>query len=59
MILYLGMVWVWFGYFGIMQKRKPLLRKGFRSGRNRTRTCDPIDVNDVLYQLSHATMRFP
>ena len=27
------------------------------SGRNRTRTCDPIDVNDVLYQLSHATMR--
>ncbi len=25
-------------------------------GRNRTRTCDPIDVNDVLYQLSHATM---
>lgn len=27
-------------------------------GRNRTRTCDPIDVNDVLYQLSHATMRF-
>ena len=28
-------------------------------GRNRTRTCDPIDVNDVLYQLSHATMSFP
>ena len=27
-------------------------------GRNRTRTCDPIDVNDVLYQLSHATMPF-
>ena len=25
-------------------------------GRNRTRTCDPIDVNDVLYQLSHATL---
>ena len=25
----------------------------------RTRTCDPIDVNDVLYQLSHATMCFP
>ena len=21
-----------------------------------TRTSDPIDVNDVLYQLSHATM---
>ena len=27
-------------------------------GRNRTRTCDPIDVNDVLYQLSHATVFF-
>ena len=27
-------------------------------GRNRTRTCDPIDVNDVLYQLSHATISF-
>ena len=25
-------------------------------GRNRTRTCDPIDVNDMLYQLSHATL---
>lgn len=24
-------------------------------GRNRTRTCDPIDVNDVLYQLSQQT----
>ena len=24
-------------------------------GRNRTRTCDPIDVNDVLYQLSQST----
>ena len=22
-----------------------------------TRTSDPIDVNDVLYQLSHATIR--
>ena len=29
--------------------------EGFSGGRNRTRTCDPIDVNDVLYQLSHAT----
>ena len=28
---------------------------GIHGGRNRTRTCDPIDVNDVLYQLSHAT----
>ena len=31
-------------------------REAFYGGRNRTRTCDPIDVNDVLYQLSHATM---
>ena len=23
----------------------------FKSGRNRTRTCDPIDVNDVLSAL--------
>ena len=30
--------------------------QGFYGGRNRTRTCDPIDVNDVLYQLSHATI---
>ena len=29
---------------------------GIHGGRNRTRTCDPIDVNDVLYQLSHATI---
>ncbi len=39
-------------------KEKPvfsgLLRFG---GRNRTRTCDPIDVNDVLYQLSQQTMK--
>ena len=40
------------------QKEKPLIYKGFPGvgGRNRTRTCDPIDVNDVLYQLSHATL---
>ncbi len=40
-----------------MGKRKPsnLAIRGFGGGRNRTRTCDPIDVNDVLYQLSHAT----
>ena len=37
--------------------KKPLKIKGFHGGRNRTRTCDPIDVNDVLYQLSHATIR--
>ena len=23
--------------------------QGFERGRNRTRTCDPIDVNDVLW----------
>ena len=36
--------------------KEPLIYKGSWSGRNRTRTCDPIDVNDVLYQLSHATI---
>ena len=25
-------------------------------GRNETRACDPIAVNDALYQLSHATL---
>ena len=32
------------------------ISESFGGGRNRTRTCDPIDVNDVLYQLSHATL---
>ena len=40
---------------GMGKKKEPLIYKGSRGGRNRTRTCDPIDVNDVLYQLSHAT----
>ena len=44
---------------GMGKKKEPLIYKGSCGGRNRTRTCDPIDVNDVLYQLSHATMRFP
>ena len=46
---------------GERAKRKSLdFSRLFRvGGRNRTRTCDPIDVNDVLYQLSHATMSFP
>ena len=35
--------------------KKPLISE-WLCGRNRTRTCDPIDVNDVLYQLSHATL---
>ena len=41
---------------GMGKKKEPLIYKGSRGGRNRTRTCDPIDVNDVLYQLSHATL---
>ena len=44
------------GYLSLEKMKKPLKIKGFRGGRNRTRTCDPIDVNDVLYQLSHATI---
>ena len=40
---------------GMGKKKEPLIYKGSYGGRNRTRTCDPIDVNDVLYQLSHAT----
>ena len=44
------------GYSPLEKTKKPLKIKGFHGGRNRTRTCDPIDVNDVLYQLSHATM---
>ncbi len=41
----------------LTQKESPRKLSVFKglSGRNRTRTCDPIDVNDVLYQLSHAT----
>ena len=38
-----------------LTNEKTLENQGFSGGRNRTRTCDPIDVNDVLYQLSHAT----
>ena len=30
-------------------KKRPFERMG--GGRYKTRTCDPIDVNDVLYQL--------
>ncbi len=41
---------------GMGKKKEPLIYKGSCGGRNRTRTCDPIDVNDVLYQLSHATI---
>ena len=41
---------------GMGKKKEPLIYKGSCGGRNRTRTCDPIDVNDVLYRLSHATI---
>ena len=44
------------GYLPLEKMKEPLIYKGSWSGRNRTRTCDPIDVNDVLYQLSHATL---
>ena len=40
-----------------LTKKVPDFSRTFNvGGRNRTRTCDPIDVNDVLYQLSHATI---
>ncbi|MBR7174590.1 MAG: hypothetical protein IKD50_09210, partial [Clostridia bacterium] len=34
------------------KRRKSLISQGLSwvGGRNRARTCDPIDVNDVLYQ---------
>ena len=41
---------------GEMKKVLDLQGLSWVGGRNRTRTCDPIDVNDVLYQLSHATL---
>ena len=56
--MYKKAVGVRLGYSPLEKKKKPLKIKGFSSGRNRTRTCDPIDVNDVLYQLSHATLQF-
>ena len=33
-----------------------VIASGILSGASRTRTYDPIDVNDVLYRLSHGTM---
>ena len=38
--------------------RKKALPMTGGSGDSWTRTNDPIDVNDVLYRLSHATMSF-
>ena len=39
------------GYLPLEKMKKPLKIKGFHGGRNRTRTCDPIDVNDVLWAI--------
>ena len=36
------------------QKNQPV--SDWLSGASRTRTYDPIDVNDVLYRLSHGTI---
>ena len=44
---------------GQTRKRKTLasvILQGFCGGDSWTRTNDPIDVNDVLYRLSHATL---
>ena len=44
---------------GEWQKNEALELQGLRSGGDSwTRTNDPIDVNDVLYRLSHATLPF-
>ena len=40
---------------GDNEKTHPLL-DGLFCGDSWTRTNDPIDVNDVLYRLSHATL---
>ena len=39
----------------LIATKKPALA-GWLRGASRTRTYDPIDVNDVLYRLSHGTM---
>ena len=41
-------VGVGLGYKPSKNMKEPLHCKGSCGGRNRTRTCDPIDVNDVL-----------
>ena len=48
-----------FGMFFIHRKRTaslPLSETAPCGGDSWTRTNDPIDVNDVLYRLSHATL---
>ena len=39
-----------------LTKKVPDFSRTFNvGGRNRTRTCDPIDVNDVLCQVAYQT----
>ena len=46
----------WFGSDYHRHNKNPPTRGGFLlCGDSWTRTNDPIDVNDVLYRLSHAT----
>ena len=48
-----------FNFFRLNEGTKKIprpLRLGDFCGDSWTRTNDPIDVNDVLYRLSHATM---
>ena len=48
----------WGKYARKKKGRKKALPMTGGSGDSWTRTNDPIDVNDVLYRLSHATMDF-
>ena len=41
---------------GIRKTLASVILQGFCGGDSWTRTNDPIDVNDVLYRLSHATL---
>ena len=44
-------------HVGIVEK-KDAAKQGVRSGAaNRTRTCDPLITNQVLYQLSYGGLR--
>ena len=46
----------WGKYARKKKGRKKALPMTGGSGDSWTRTNDPIDVNDVLYRLSHATL---
>ena len=41
---------------GIRKSLASVILQGIFGGDSWTRTNDPIDVNDVLYRLSHATL---